>query len=474
MKKTTIMKTFSKKTLWKIYTIIKFCSDLLFSLISFFLAYHIRFYNKLFTTFVPPVKGIPPIDIYYKFIPFFILICCVSYSYAGHYKQQLLKDFDEIVLNVKSSLLLLVLLFATSFFYRGYEYSRMFMAILVCINFLFISCSHIFLNHFYKKYIKYIFGKPRIGFICTPDKKSKIVSMFKNNKTIKRFFLTFEDENVDTLKSKIENFVKERKISELVVTYEVFSNKTFQELLPEVLSLEIPVKIILSLPVKLSDVLIDSTLGIPTVWVRPLSLTSTNFFIKRSIDICVSILVLGICFIPLLFISLLILLDDPKAPIFFIHKRVGYNGKVFKCVKFRTMVKDAHKMWWDLLKYSERGDKVFKLKNDPRVTPIGKWLRKFSIDEIPQFFNILKGDMSIVGPRPQIVEEASFYDMYAKRRLMILPGLTGLWQISGRADTSFEEMINLDLYYIENWSMGLDLEIILKTIFVLFSQKGAY
>jgi lipopolysaccharide/colanic/teichoic acid biosynthesis glycosyltransferase len=138
------------------------------------------------------------------------------------------------------------------------------------------------------------------------------------------------------------------------------------------------------------------------------------------------------------------------------------------------MVKDAHKIWWDLLKYSERGNKVFKLKNDPRVTRVGRWLRKWSIDEIPQFFNILKGDMSVVGPRPQIVEEVSFYDSHSKRRLMVLPGLTGLWQISGRADLDFEDMINLDLYYLENWTLGMDLKIILKTVFAVFSKKGAY
>jgi lipopolysaccharide/colanic/teichoic acid biosynthesis glycosyltransferase len=138
------------------------------------------------------------------------------------------------------------------------------------------------------------------------------------------------------------------------------------------------------------------------------------------------------------------------------------------------MIVGAHNYWWKLLKQSERGEKVFKLKNDPRVTRVGKILRKFSLDEIPQFFNILKGDMSIVGPRPQIVEEVSFYDNYAKRRLMILPGLTGLWQVSGRADVDYDEMIKLDIYYLENWSIGLDIKIIYKTFSAVFSKKGAY
>ena len=198
-----------------------------------------------------------------------------------------------------------------------------------------------------------------------------------------------------------------------------------------------------------------------------------EYLIKRLFDFILSFS--GIIFSsPLWGIFALLILAEDGMPIFYRQKRIGKNGEIFYVVKFRTMVKDAHKMWWDLLKYSERGDKVFKLKNDPRVTVLGRWLRKFSIDEFPQFFNILKGEMSIVGPRPQIVEEATFYDSYTKRRLMVLPGLTGLWQISGRADTGFEEMVDLDLYYLENWSLGLDLEIIVKTVFTVFSKKGAY
>ncbi len=458
----------SRKTLWQIYITVKIFFDILFSLISFFTAYHVRFYNKLFTHFFPPIKGIPPIEIYYKFIPFFLLICVISYVLSGCYKKQILRYFDEIFLSFKNLLILLLLLFAVSFFYRGYEYSRLFIIVFVCINTLVLSIFHIIINYFYRKYIKYIFGKPRIGFICPLEKREEIIKRLKGDKTIKKFFLTSINKKEDIL-----NFINDKKISELVISYEIFSSTIFQNFLSELLFLDIPIKIMFSLPVRLSDTLIDSTLQLPVVQIRPLSLTGFNFFIKRTIDIAISILALSVMFIPLLYVALLIKLDS-KGPIFYVHKRVGRNGKLFNCIKFRTMRKDAHKMWWELLKYSERGDKVFKLKNDPRVTSFGKFLRRYSIDEFPQFFNVLKGEMSIVGPRPQIVEEVAFYNEYAKRRLAILPGITGLWQISGRADLSFEDMINLDLYYLENWSIGLDLEIILKTIIAVFSKKGAY
>lgn len=458
----------SRKTLWQIYISVKFFFDILFSLISFFIAYYIRFYNKIFTHFFPPIKGIPPIEIYYKFIPFFLLICVISYTLSGYYKKQILRYFDEIFLSFKNLFILLLLLFAVNFFYRRYEYSRLFIIVVVCVDTFILFIFHIIINYSYRKYMKYIFGKPRIGFVCSLEKKEEIIKRLKEDKTIKKFFLT----SINT-KEDILNFINNKKISELVISYEIFNSAVFQNFLSELLFLDIPLKIMFSLPVRLSDTLIDSTLQLPIIHIQPLSLSGFNFFIKRVIDIAISILILSVLFIPLLYVALLIKLDS-EGPIFYIHKRMGRNGKVFNCIKFRTMIKDAHKMWWDLLKYSERGEKAFKLKNDPRITRIGKFLRKYSIDEFPQFFNVLKGDMSIVGPRPQILEETFFYNEYAKRRLAILPGITGLWQISGRADLSFEDMINLDLYYLENWSVGLDLEIILKTIIVVFSKKGAY
>lgn len=458
----------SKKTLWNIYILLKFFGDIIISLVSFFLSYYVRFYNPIFTQIIPPIKGIPEIYIYYNFIPYFLTVCTITYIFSGFYKNQILNFYDEIINNIKSSIVLTVLLFAVSFFYRSYEYSRVFLLLVSSTNCIFLCVWHSLINFFYQKFTKYIFGKPRVGIICTLDKKSKIIKLLKKDKSTKKFFLVKFNTKQDIL-----DFLSLRKISEIIISYDLFVSEDFQQLIPELIYQGISIKILVSLPIRLSEVLIDSTLGIPVISLTPLSMTGFNFFLKRTIDILFSILVFSILLVPLLFIAILIKIDS-KGPIFFIHKRVGVNGKVFNCIKFRTMFEGAHKMWWDLLKKSERGDKVLKLKNDPRVTRLGRFLRKYSIDEIPQFFNVLKGDMSIVGPRPQIVEEASFYDAYSKRRLMILPGITGLWQISGRANLGFEEMIDLDLFYIENWSLGLDLEIMIKTFFAILSKKGAY
>jgi lipopolysaccharide/colanic/teichoic acid biosynthesis glycosyltransferase len=165
-------------------------------------------------------------------------------------------------------------------------------------------------------------------------------------------------------------------------------------------------------------------------------------------------------------------LDSP-GPIFYLSERIGKRGRVFPCVKFRTMVCDADKMRADVMHLNERDGVLFKVSNDPRITPLGRLLRKYSLDELPQFFNVLRGDMSIVGPRPPIASEVREYKLSHLRRLDVTPGITGLWQVIGRQDPSFDSYISLDVTYIENWSILLDLVIILRTIRVVLAGTGS-
>lgn len=198
------------------------------------------------------------------------------------------------------------------------------------------------------------------------------------------------------------------------------------------------------------------------------------YFIKRITDILLSITAL-LLLIPLyLIIMLIIKLDDPKGPVFFQQIRVGKNGKLFKMYKFRTMYIDAEERLENLLRYNEIEGAMFKLHNDPRITKIGKVIRSLSIDEFPQLINVLKGEMSIVGPRPPLIREVENYSTYDLQRLIVTPGITGLWQISGRNSLSFKEMVELDLMYIRNISLKNDLKIILKTVVVVIKRENAY
>ena len=198
-----------------------------------------------------------------------------------------------------------------------------------------------------------------------------------------------------------------------------------------------------------------------------------RLLVKRIMDIIGAIVGLAVTVILMPFIALAIKLDS-KGPVLFAQKRVGKNGRYFKLYKFRSMYTDAEVRKKELMAQNEMEGPMFKVEHDPRITKVGAFLRKTSMDELPQFYNILIGNMSLVGTRPPTVDEFNQYDLYYRRRLSIKPGLTGLWQVSGRSDiTDFKEVVKLDLEYIDNWSLTSDIRILLMTLWVVIMKKGA-
>jgi len=194
---------------------------------------------------------------------------------------------------------------------------------------------------------------------------------------------------------------------------------------------------------------------------------------KRIMDITLSIL--GLVLLSPLFIVLAILIKlSDRGPVFYVSKRYGRKGRVFDFYKFRSMVTNAEEALKDLKDKNEKDGPIFKIKNDPRVSKLGKFIRKHSIDELPQLWNVLKGDMSIVGPRPLPIGQVQKHDFSQLKRLEIKPGITGLWQIRGRSDTSFQRLVQWDTWYINNWSLWLDFAVIFRTISVVIKGKGAY
>jgi len=193
---------------------------------------------------------------------------------------------------------------------------------------------------------------------------------------------------------------------------------------------------------------------------------------KRVIDIVVSLSAIVMLSPLLLLIAIAVRLDSP-GPVVYSSERIGKKARTFKCFKFRTMVRDADRRRAEIMHMNERQGILFKMTNDPRITRVGQFLRKYSLDELLQFFNVLRGDMSIVGPRPPIASEVKQYDLSHLRRLDVTPGITGLWQVQARQDPSFDSYISLDVAYIENWSVWLDLKIILRTIGVVFEGTGS-
>ena len=195
--------------------------------------------------------------------------------------------------------------------------------------------------------------------------------------------------------------------------------------------------------------------------------------LKRFIDIVGAIVGIIVLSPILIIVAILIKIEDSKGSIFFSQKRVGQNGKEFKMYKFRSMVHNAEELKENLLKQNERSGPMFKMKNDPRVTKVGKFIRKTSLDELPQLINVLKGEMSLVGPRPSLPKEVEQFKPWMLKRLSVKPGLTCYWQVYGRNNIGFEDWMNLDIKYVEERTLIIDIKLIFKTVFVLLGDKSA-
>ncbi len=209
----------------------------------------------------------------------------------------------------------------------------------------------------------------------------------------------------------------------------------------------------------------------PTIPLHRRGLPVTEQVAKRAIDVFASLLGLMVLSPVLAVIAIMVKLDSP-GPVFYGAERIGKRGRKFKCMKFRTMVRDAEQRKADLYHMNERDGVIFKIRNDPRITRLGRILRKYSLDELPQLFNVLRGEMSLVGPRPPVASEVQQYELMHLRRLAVSPGITGLWQVEARQDPSFDSYISFDTAYVENWSLWLDLKILIRTVGVVIAGTG--
>jgi len=276
---------------------------------------------------------------------------------------------------------------------------------------------------------------------------------------------------------ELDRLLRESRASEVVIALDPADQARVPQLADFLGLAHVPFHVVPSLfeeTYHTAELLGQTTISVIELDKNPLDRVGRLF--KRISDLVFSASVL-ILLSPLWFITGIAVILSSGFPLIFAQERVGKNGERFHVYKFRTMVKDAEAKLEELEAHNEltdSGGRMFKMRRDPRITRVGAVLRKFSLDEIPQFYNVLKGDMSVVGPRPPLPREVSNYDSVHLYRLRVLPGITGLWQVSGRSDLSFEDMVSLDRYYVDNWSMWLDLSIVLKTFRVIVSRKGAY
>jgi exopolysaccharide biosynthesis polyprenyl glycosylphosphotransferase len=213
--------------------------------------------------------------------------------------------------------------------------------------------------------------------------------------------------------------------------------------------------------------------GVPLFELRPPIFAGTQWAVKRTFDVAVALLIAVIGTPVWLLIALAVKLTS-RGPVFYPDPRVGLGEREFRMLKFRTMVVGAAGQQAALERANEASGALFKIRHDPRITTVGRLLRRFSLDELPNLINVLRGEMSLVGPRPLPLRDYALLDEWHRRRYNVLPGITGLWQIAGRSDLTFDDLVRLDFYYLENWSIWLDVSILAKTPLAVFARRGAY
>ncbi len=291
--------------------------------------------------------------------------------------------------------------------------------------------------------------------------------------------LEYDDPRLQS-ESDFETLITQERIDEVVILQTIDGSNPapfdIQSLLNVCEEVGLTTKILLDgYKLDVSHQFVSSLGPIPILTYHSKSLDSIQIFSKTVLDIILSAFALIVLSPVMLFTAIAIKIEDPKGPVFFSQVRVGKNGKHFKMYKFRSMFKDAEERKKELMEQNKiAGGLMFKMDNDPRITKVGKFLRKTSIDELPQLFNVIIGDMSLVGTRPPTLDEVEKYERHHHRRISIIPGITGMWQASGRSEIlDFEEVVRLDKSYIDNWSLWLDIKLIFKTVMVVFARKGA-
>jgi exopolysaccharide biosynthesis polyprenyl glycosylphosphotransferase len=296
------------------------------------------------------------------------------------------------------------------------------------------------------------------------------VSGFLDDDPIKRT----ANQNILGVLNDARSIVNKHSIDDIVIALPQRAHKRINQLVAELHDLPVKVWVVPDyFHLALHKAVIEEFAGLPMLDLRAPALNDYQRMIKRAFDLFLSIILLIPASIMMFFIALAVRIESP-GPVIFRQKRVGENGKLFEMLKFRTMVHDAEELRHLVEHYDENGNLIHKIPEDPRITRVGKFLRKTSLDELPQLFNIFSGEMSLVGPRPELPYLVEMYKPWQRKRFAVPPGITGWWQINGRSDKPMHLHTEDDLYYVQNYSLLLDLEILFKTILVVLRGRGAY
>ncbi|MBI3941530.1 MAG: undecaprenyl-phosphate glucose phosphotransferase [Chloroflexi bacterium] len=459
--------------------------DVILINLCFLAAYRLR-YEQEFIVPVLEANYVPYSD--YVPVAFLLtILLLVTYKLEGLYDFSRSRSWLDAVYAIFSGTAIgIALLTVFFFYYRPLVYSRLMFGysgilILICLSFVRLL-ENTFLRALHRRGI----GTTRTLIVGAGEMGRTIMRNVVAQPELGYLILGFVDDDPAKQRTQIGRFkalgttehlpqvVQEHHIEEVIVTLPSTSHQRILEIMTWCNTLGARVRIVPDLfQMSLNRLDLEVINGIPVIGVREITIRGFNLAIKRALDVLISGSLLLLTS-PLLALMALLIPRDSPGPVLFRQIRVGRRGKPFVFYKFRTMVADAEAQRPHLDTLNQATGPLFKMRDDPRRTRLGRLLRRTSLDELPQLFNVLRGEMSLVGPRPPLPLEVEQYEDWHRRRLDISPGMTGLWQVSGRSELTFDEMVMLDLYYAENWSLWLDLQILFKTIPTVILGTGAY
>lgn len=460
-------------------------TDILLINVAFLIAYWLRYDLQLFRA-VDPANNVP-YRVYLPMVALLTLVWVLASHREGAYDLRRGRPlFDDLYGLINATTTAIMLLVVLVFFYRRLFYSRIIFIYAGLLIILLIGIARIARWLILSRLRQagqgvdrvLIIGAGEIGrtvmrnMIAQPELGYRIVG-FLDDDPVK------SETDIGPIKAlgPIENLpgvIKEHRIDQVIITLPWQYHRKVVRLVNEAEQTGVRARVVPDLfQLSLGGIDLEAINGIPLISIKQSALTGFNYTLKRAVDLVVSSLAI-ILLAPLwLLVAIAIRLDSP-GPVLFRQERIGRHGKPFVLYKFRSMYQDAEAQLEKLRDKNEAAGPLFKMRDDPRVTRVGRIIRRTSIDELPQLINVLRGEMSLVGPRPGLASEVAQYQDWHRKRLEVLPGITGLWQVSGRSNLTFDEMVMLDIYYAENWSLSMDLRIMLRTIPQLLFGEGAY
>ncbi|MCB9140161.1 MAG: undecaprenyl-phosphate glucose phosphotransferase [Caldilineaceae bacterium] len=468
-----------------IWTPLLFLTDMALIVAAFGAAYLIRYRLQWFRSVEPSFNV--AFEEYGRFLIALLIILPITYYLSDVYPYRRDRSWIEQVYDIATATTLgVMVVIIVSLFFNTSLYSRLIFLYAAFLITLLLGISRLLIQQTLAHLSRYGIGVEKLLLVGAGDVGRMVLRNITARPDYGYQVVGFVDDNpvksgtdIGPFKAlgPIENFdelVRHHAIDSVVICLPWQSHRMIQRLLRTCDQYDVRALVVPDLfQLTKNQMQVEDLNGIPLISSREVSIQGTNFVVKRAADLLVSGLAAFLLSPLFLAIAVAIRLDSP-GPIFFVQKRIGRNGEPFRCYKFRSMIQDADHMRAEMTDLNEATGPLFKVREDPRRTRVGRFLRRYSLDELPQLFNVILGDMSLIGPRPNLPEEVAAYQEWHKKRLSVNPGITGLWQVSGRSELTFDEMVLLDIYYVENWTLFMDIKIFLRSIPAVLRGRGAY